>query len=235
MNASMLLHVRAVYNACPPTIGFAADAPSSSVLLRRALAKWGGLWTRKFDKLSLDLSKRFADKSFSMTQVAMKSALADAGFTVKFQPKPAVVDAYRAVVAENVNLIKSIPQQYLKDVQSSVWQSVMKGSDMNELSLNIRKKYNVSVKRAALISRDQNNKAKATIENVRRQELGITTAIWMHSSGGKTPRPTHVAMNGKPYDIAKGMYDKDEGAYVWPGTLINCLCTSKAVIPGFDD
>jgi Phage Mu protein F like protein len=213
----------------------AEDAPRNpSLLLRAALRKWGGLWVSKFDGLSLELGKRFANRSFSITQTQMRAALKDAGFTVKFAPTPGAAAAYHAVVAEQVNLIKSIPQQYLKDVESKVWGSVMKGADMHALSVDLRKTYGITRDRAAIIARDQNNKAKAIIERTRRQELGITHAIWQHSAGGRVPRATHVAMSGKAYPLAHGMWDADEGAYVLPGELINCRCTSKAIIPAFD-
>lgn len=218
----------------PPELAKDAKPRNPSLLLRAALRKWSGLWVSKFDKLSLDLAAAFARKSFGITQTQLRAALKDAGFTVKFDPTPASAAAYQAVVAEQVNLIKSIPQQYLKDVESKVWQSVMKGSDMHALSVDLRKTYGVTRERAALISRDQNNKAKAIIERTRRAELGITHAIWQHSAGGKVPRKTHVAMSGKAYPIAQGMYDSDEGKYVIPGELINCRCTSRAVIPHFE-
>jgi uncharacterized protein with gpF-like domain len=217
----------------PPDL--AHDAPRNpSLLLRAALRKWGGLWVSRFDKLSLDLAQQFARKSFGTTQTAMRAALKDAGFTVRFAPTPASQAAYQAVVAEQVNLIRSIPQQYLKDVESQVWQSVMKGGDMHALATGLRKTYGISKDKAATIARDQNNKAKAVIERTRRLELGITRAVWQHSAGGKVPRATHVAMSGKPYMIAQGMYDSAEGKYVLPGELINCRCTSRAVIEGFE-
>ena len=213
----------------------ATDAPRNpSLLLRAALRKWGGLWVSRFDTLSFELGKKFTSKSFGITQTQMRAALKDAGFTVKFKPTPGAAAAYHAVAAEQVNLIKSIPQQYLKDVESKVWGSVMKGADMHALSVDLRKTYGITRDRAAIIARDQNNKAKAIIERTRRQELGITHAIWQHSAGGRVPRATHVAMSGKAYPLAQGMYDSDEGAYVLPGELINCRCTSKAIIPAFD-
>lgn len=213
----------------------ATDAPRNpSLLLRAALRKWGGLWVSRFDTLSLELGKKFTSKSFGITQTQMRAALKDAGFTIKFKPTPGAAAAYHAVVAEQVNLIKSIPQQYLKDVETKVWGSVMKGADMHALSVDLRKTYGVTRDRAAIIARDQNNKAKATIERARRQELGITHAIWQHSAGGRVPRATHVAMNGKAYPLAQGMYDSAVGRYVLPGEEINCRCTSKAVIPAFD-
>lgn len=214
----------------------AADAApkNPSILLRAAMRKWGGLWISRFDKLSLDLSRDFARKSFTVTQTQLRAALKDAGFTVKFAPTPESRAAYQAVIAEQVNLIKSIPQQYLKDVESKVWGSVMKGADMHALSVDLRKTYGIARDRAATIARDQNNKAKAIIESTRRQELGITRAIWQHSAGGKVPRATHVAMSGKSYLIAQGMYDSAVGRYVLPGELISCRCTSRAVIEAFE-
>lgn len=234
MQAQVTHHVLAAYGQIEPKEYAHDTVRNPSLLLKAALRKWGGLWVSKFDKLSLDLAKKFASKSFGITQTQLRAALKEAGFTVSFKPTPASAAAYQAVVAEQVNLIKSIPAQYLKDVESKVWQSVMKGADMHALSVDLRKTYGVTRDRAALIARDQNNKAKAIIEKTRREELGITHAIWQHSAGGKVPRATHVAMSGKPYVIAQGMWDSDEQQYVMPGQLINCRCTSRAVIPAFE-
>ena len=232
MQADMWKHVLGAYGQiAPPEIAHDANP---SLLIRAALRKWGAKWQKRFDKLSTDLSRKFARKSFTVTQTQLRAAFRDAGFTVKFQPTPGSAAAYQAVVAENVNLITSIPEQYIKDVESRVWNAVMHGGDLHELSVGLRKTYGITRERAALIARDQNAKAKAVIERARRQELGITRAVWIHSTGGKVPRATHVAMNGKPYDIAQGMYDSAEGRYVLPGELINCRCTSKAVIEAFE-
>ena len=233
MNKSLTLHIRAAWREADPSIGFGSDA-SPSVTLRRALTKWGGLWTQKLNDLSKDVSKKFADKNYRYTDTAMKAAFAKAGFAVAFKPTIASVEAYRTVAAQQVNLIKSIPAQYLKDVQTEVWQTVMRGGDMASLSVGLQQKYGLAFKRAALIARDQTHKAKAIMENVRRQELGFTEAIWMHSHAGKEPRPTHVKMDGKPFKLSEGMWDEDEGKNVWPGELINCRCASRVILPGFD-
>jgi uncharacterized protein with gpF-like domain len=225
--------VLAAYGSLEPQ-EHAMDAPNPSLLLRAALRKWGGLWVSRFDKLSLDLAQAFARKSLTITQTQMRAALKDAGFTVKFAPTPGSLAAYQAVVAEQVNLIKSIPAEYLKSVESQVWTSVMKGGDMHTLSRNLQKTYGITRDRAAFIARDQTNKSKAIIERTRRQELGITHAIWQHSAGGKVPRATHVAMSGKAYPLAQGMYDSAVSQYILPGELPNCRCTSKAIIPAFD-
>lgn len=228
----LLRSLRAGYNVTDePDIGFASDAPGRISEIQRRLEKWSKKWVDRFDKLSLDLSEQFAKKAFRSTEISMQAALKRAGFTVEFKPTRASLEAYRVVAAENVGLIKSIPERYLTDVQTQVWESVKTGADLSTLSKDLQQSYGVTKRRAALIARDQNNKAKAIIENTRRQQLGIRQAIWQHSKAGKTPRPTHVAMNGKVFDLDKGMYDSAVGKYVWPGTEINCRCTSRAIIP----
>lgn len=233
MARSMLVHARAAWKEADPSHGMAHDA-GPVFTLRRALSVFGRQWQSRLNRLSLTLATRFADKSFRATETSMKASFRDAGLTVKFKPTQGSKEAYRAVIAENVALIKSVPQQYLKDLEQSVWQAVMKGSTLSELTADIQSKYGVAYRRAALISRDQSAKATAVIENTRRRELGITEAIWMHSTAGKHPRPTHVAMNGKRYKLADGMYDSAVEKHIWPGTEINCRCVSKAVIPGFE-
>ena len=57
----------------------------------------------------------------------------------------------------------------------------------------------------------------------------------LHSAGGHDPRPSHVKA-GKDkvvYSVTEGWWDPDEQKFVWPGTLINCKCTSRSIIPGF--
>ena len=156
----------------------------------------------------------------------------EAGFTVRFNATTQQQTALQAVLGGNVSLIRSIGQQYLNRVEESVWRSVNAGYDMAQLTRELRKDYGISERRAAFIARDQTNKAKAAIEKARRQELGITEAIWMHSHAGKEPRPSHVAANGKRFNVNKGMYL--DGKWVQPGEEINCRCTSRSVIKGFN-
>jgi len=209
-------------------------APTGTKGLQAALAKWGAQTIKRFDLMSAKIANDFATRNAQATQTAMMAQLKKAGFTVKFKPSAKSVEAYRAVAAENVALIKSIPRKMHEQVEQKVWNAVRQGSDLHKLSTELREVHGSTVKRAALIARDQNAKAKATIERVRQMELGITHAIWMHSHAGKEPRPTHVAMNDKEYDLAKGLYDSDEGEWVHPGQLINCRCTNRPVIEGFE-
>lgn len=234
MRQEIVPAMRSAWRDTEPLLGGASDAPTRGQRAQTVLTKWADRWTLRLNSLSLDLADKFADKSFRATQAMMKASFKDAGLTVKFKPTPGSLEAYRMTSAENVALIKSIPEQYAKDVQVQVMQSVKRGADLATLTEQLKGSYGVAQRRAELIARDQNNKAKATIEDVRRQEMGIAEAIWMHSSAGKVPRPTHVAMNNKRYKIGKGMFDSAVDRYVLPGEEIECRCSSRAVLPGFE-
>ena len=105
------------------------------------------------------------------------------------------------------------------------------GRNVRAMAEEIRGRYKVASNRAWLIARDQSNKANAVVQRTRQTELGIKEGIWLHSHAGKTPRPTHVAMNGKRYEIAKGMYDSAVKKWILPGELIACWCQGRSVLP----
>lgn len=187
-------------------------------------------WTLKLDQLGPTIAQKFANGTIRGYDTQFKRHLRNAGFTVKMQLSQQQEQAFRAVVHENVNLIRSIADQYLKNIQTHVWQCVTRGYDLGALSKNLQKDFGVSSRRAAFIARDQAAKAHAVIEKARRKELGITQAIWLHSHAGVVPRPSHVAADGKVFDIEKGLYL--DGEWLLPGQAINCRCGSKSIIEG---
>ena len=113
--------------------------------------------------------------------------------------------------------------------------SVQTGRDLGSLSKELQERYGVTERRAALIARTQNNMATSAMQRARQTELGIEEAIWMHSHAGVTPRKTHLANDGKRYNIATGWYDPDPKVrrHIWPSQIINCRCQSKPIIRGF--
>lgn len=231
MHNSVMYWVEARYKNNEPAIAMDASAASA---LRMTINKLKKQWLKNFDEGARDLAAYFAQDVSLRSDAQLKAALKKAGISIKFKMTPAQKDIMQATINANVSLIKSIPQEYLKNVEGAVMRSVQTGRDLGALSKELQKKFGVSKRKAALISKDQNNKATSAFNRARQQELGITEAIWMHSHAGEVPRPTHLAMNGKKYDVTQGMWDKDEGAYIWPGQLINCRCTSRSVIPGFN-
>ncbi len=212
----------------------AHDATPATELAKR-LKKLGKQWTGTFEAMSATIAKSFVDKAMKHGDLAFKSALKKGGFTIEFTTTPAIRATLDAATHENVRLIRSIPAKYLDEVEGHVLRSVQAGRAMKELTETLHEVYGVTKRRAALIARDQNNKATAHMSRVRMLGLGITTALWSHTMASKEPREEHEEWDGEKFDLDEGMYSEVDGENVWPGTPINCGCTSRAVIPGYND
>jgi SPP1 gp7 family putative phage head morphogenesis protein len=245
MHASTCWYVSAAYKQNEPHTLMAADAPpdaggfkeprpqSPAVALREAVRKLAKRWQRNFNDAAPRLAEYFATAAAQRSDAALRQILKDGGFSVEFKMTRAARDVLNATVAQNVSLIKSIPQKYLADVEQMVMRSIQTGRDLGSLTKELEEAYGVTRKRAALIAHHQNNAATSAMTRARQVELNIESAEWRHSHAGRFPRPTHVAMNGKRYDPKVGMYDPAEGRNVFPGELIRCRCTSRSVIAGF--
>jgi len=227
MAASVQYWVEAAYKAHMPRL--AMDAIPANEL-RDAMAKLSRQWTNNFDELSDWLADYFAKDVADRSDAALQSALRNAGFTVKFVITPAMRDVMAATVHQSTQLIKSIPAQYLGQVEGMVMRSVQTGRDLGQLSKDLQEQLGVTKKRAAFIARDQNEKATSALQRTRQIEMGVERAIWSHSHAGRHPRKTHVAMNNKPYDPKIGMWDSAINAFTFPGQEINCRCSSRSII-----
>lgn len=218
----------------PETVLYGTDETPVRAL-RKAINSLADQWLDRFDTLADSLAAYFTKAIKDRTDRALMANLRQGGMTVKFKMTKPMRDAYDAVRAENVGLIRSIAQQHLGQVETLVMQSVSQGRDLGGLAKALEKQHDVTRRRAAFIARDQNNKATAVLTRARHIDLGITKAKWLHSAGGKHPRPAHKSFTGKVYDIREG-HDFDDGeGPVWPGTAINCRCVSVPIVPGFDD
>lgn len=236
MNASLVYWLKATYRAKPPEM--AQDAPDGSLegspamRLRTEMWHLGDRWLKRFDDAAPDLARYFATAAAQRADGALAAALKKAGISVRFKMTAPMNDAYRAVIGENISLIKSIAQEHLAGVEQMVMRSVTAGRDIGALAKGLDERYGATRRRAALIARDQNAKATAVVTRVRQVECGITEAIWLHSTGGRHPRKSHQDASGKRYNVAEGMLI--DGEHIRPGELINCRCVCRSVVEGFE-
>jgi len=228
MSASVIYWVSAAYKKNEPAM--AQDAIPADYL-RRLMKKLARRWMSRFDDAANELAEYFAKAASERSDAALKAILKRAGVSIEFKMTPAQRDILSATVNQNVSLIKSISGNYLAQVDGSVMRSVQTGRDLASLTKDLREHHGVSKRKAAMISRDQNNKATSAMNRARQIELGIKEAVWLHSAGGKEPRPKHVAFSGKRYDVVKGAPIGDKEEYVFPGQEINCRCVCKSVLP----
>ncbi len=230
MAASVHAAVLAQYRRKPPEI---ATDESPAAAMRATMARLADEWTKRFDELAQSAGRRFPKDAAGHADRAFAANLRKAGFTVKMDPTRVTNDLIQNAITENVGLIKSIPAEYFTQIRSMVTASGVVGGDLATLSKGLQNQFGVTRRRAALIARDQQAKLIAGTTKARQAELGIDTARWLHSAGGKTPRPDHVAFsqgkNGGPfYKVAEGALIS--GERIWPGYLINCRCVSISVV-----
>jgi hypothetical protein len=233
MNASLHHWLAARWRTDPPTL---ALDESWFGALRRTMRELGQRWEQRFADAAPRFADYFATRAADRSTSKLREIMRDAGISVEFKQSAPVRAALGAIVDENVGLIRSIASEHLSAVNGIVMRGVAQGRDLHFISRELRDLFDVPKHRAALIARDQNNKATAAILRIRQQEADITHAVWVHSTAGKVPRPEHVAfaagkLGGPTYAVVKGAYL--EGKWTWPGVEINCRCVSRPIIPGF--
>lgn len=232
MHRSMMWWVQASYRENEPRI---VQDESPADALRRIIRELSDQWLKRFDRAAERLAEYFTQSVQNRSTAALKKILKDGGLSVEFTMTPAMRDVVDATVNQNVALIKSIPRQYLSQVEGIVMRSVQTGRDMGQLASDLETRLGVTKRRAALIARDQTNKATAALTRARQMEAGIDEAVWVHSGGGKEPRLTHLkaGRDKVKYKVSEGWYDPHEKKHIQPGELINCRCVGRSVVKGF--
>ena len=188
-------------------------------------------WEDLFDRESQRMATWFVGRVTTHSRRSVDNALKDAGLTVKLTMSPASRQIVEKAIDDNAKLISKIPEKQFASLRKMIDDSVKKGRDLGGLTKGLEEEFGMTRRRAVVISRDQNNKATEALTVSRYKEAGITEAIWMHRSGSKQPRESHLKMNGQKFNLAEGLYDEDFGDKVMPGQLVNCRCTCRAVIP----
>src|SRR5690242_6683719 len=200
----------------------------------------------RFSKLFAMVGKRSAEQMVNGSEKTSASTLHSSlkqlsgGLSLKTSAVPeGMEDVTTASIAENVSLIKSIPQEYFKNITGAVMRSITSGTGLATLTPEIVKYSGQTKRRARNIALDQTRKAYNSINKQRMQALGVKQFIWVHSNAGQTPRESHLKIDGEVFDFenldaqqaALGVPEKDRGI---PGHAINCRCTMMPVIK-FED
>jgi uncharacterized protein with gpF-like domain len=240
MHRSVLYWIRSIYRKRPPELHrlhkrIVFDASPTSDI-HDQMQRLSARWKRRFNLLAKTLASAFADRVSRRSETQLIDAMKRWGESIKFRRTRAANDVLQAAVAENVALIKSIPEKYLSDVETSVMRSVQRGADINYLTDDLENKFRVTHRRAELIARDQTNKVTAYYARTRFAELGIRQAVWVHNGSVRHPRSSHLKAGRDHivFDLSTGWYDPEEQRYVVPGELINCRCVARPILPGID-
>lgn len=153
--------------------------------------------------------------------VAIKESLKVDITGVLSQPST-IRDAMALAVKANVDLITSIPEQYLDKVEEAVYEAMANGLRHEEIISEIERIGGVTESRAKLIARDQVGKLNSDFSRVRQTDLGIEEYIWS-TSGDERVREEHADLDGQTF-----RWD-DPPPDGHPGEAIQCRCVATPI------
>lgn len=236
MTKETTVAVKALFRSPDAEEFFAMDA-SIAIQARELL----NLLTMKFDRLysrhSELMARRMVGQVDAQSQATlMKSFKKITGeLTLKVSDiSPALRTIFEASVSENVDLIKSVPSQYLDRIKGAVNRSITGTGGIGPLMDEIKKYGGMSERRSRNIALDQTRKAYQAVGIERTKAAGIKKGIWIHTGGTKEPRELHKGYNGKEFNLAEGAPIGDKGQNVIPGEEPFCRCTFSPVVD-FED
>ena len=218
--------------------GISFDESLSSqvrIALNQLMQKYGDKFSDRAKKLSKSLIKRTDRYSNGQVKQALSDMLGDkaknfalSGSAISAEK----ADAIKALLFENVSLIKSIPNEYFKQITGAVARSIENGNGISWLASELKKYGYSTERRAQLIAQDQTRKAYNSINLRNFQEAGIRKFKWLHSGGSAHPREYHRdVLNGNIYDMNDPpVIDPKTGEKGFPGQLPYCRCVMCAVL-----
>lgn len=133
-------------------------------------------------------------------------------------------DILVATTRENVSLIRSIPEEYFKKIETLVFTSTTQGDTAGSMIKNIQDIGKTTTKRAKLIARDQSSKLNSALSQQRQQNLGVEEYVWKTSKDDRV-RESHKKNNGKTF-----RWDSPPKNTGHPGQDIQCRCVAQPII-----
>lgn len=203
-------------------------------VVRDALRALAAKWVNRFVDMATGVSDRMVEETKKSVDRNLQASARKESLTIQMQWTPAMEERQEAIIAENVSLIKSIPEKYFTDVEGMVYRAVDKGGDRkqlaDELVKNFGKREGITRRRAERIASDQVRKATSSLSAVRQMAAGIEEGEWIHSGGQHNPRHSHVKAGNerKSFRLDKGCYL--DGEWIMPGQLPNCQCSWRPVV-----
>ncbi|MBN4665425.1 minor capsid protein [Pandoraea nosoerga] len=206
-------------------LGDLAAAPTIEQLLRRyaeALTPWAEATAARMLE---DLNRR--DEQAWMQQAQeMSRALRD-----ELRRAP-TGETMRALMAEQVTLIKSIPLEAAERVHRLTIEALEDSTRAAAISKEIQRSGEVAKSRADLIARTEVSRAATSLTEARARAVGSTHYRWV-TSGDSDVRPGHRALNGKVFAWDDPPEVNENGRIMrhHPGQIWNCRCYAEPILP----
>lgn len=218
---------------------FAMDDSISSqsrILLNTLTSKFNALFKSKAREIAERMvygQEKLSNASVKNSASTVYEGLSLPGNIVS----PDLEDVIKASVEENVSLISSISQEYMKSITGDVMRAVTEGSGEKSLRASLKRYEGITQRRAKRIAADQVNKVYTAVNIQKLKSLDQSKFVWVHSGGGQHPRDSHLKIDGEIFSLdhseliaaqqSLGFKYQDQG---FPGYPVNCRCTMQMVV-----
>lgn len=207
----------------------ATIASQSRILLADLGSKFNALFAKKAKPLAEGMVKEASKTSTASLHSSLQKLSGGMSLKTSVVNSP-LQEIYKASIAENVSLIKSIAQEYLQKVEGAVMRSITTGNGLQDLVPAIEQYEGQTHRRAKNIALDQTRKVYNSVNRGRMEALGVKKFMWHHSGGGAHPREDHIEMDGQIYRFDNlPVIDQRTGERGIPGQAPNCRCTMSPV------
>ena len=236
---SMLDDYRETINAALNTKAlrkFYAQDASAQAQLSDVMAALNKKWIAIFKNYAKATAEALTEKVDKHSRSTCWHSLSAAGIK---QPRM----AYTESVANTLGAAQKFNHTLITGIQADVHEKLFNSVMLSLTSPNpeeqgtsgienaLKKAGTFSAGRIELIARDQNSKLYSSLNIERMKENGVEKFRWIHSSAGKTPRPSHVAKDDEIFTMDDPRLwtgpKADQGP---PGWAINCRCRAVPVI-----
>lgn len=142
--------------------------------------------------------------------------------------------AIQASVFDNVRLIRTIPEQYLNQVENIVVTNARAGNRSSTIVSQLSEEFGVSQRRARFIARDQTAKVNGAVTQKRIEAAGFEMFQWVTSDDERV-RDRHDDIANKITEYGPGVYRydnpplSDRGTPILPGVDYGCRCGQRPI------
>jgi len=136
----------------------------------------------------------------------------------------------RALLAEQVDLIQSIPKEAAQRVHKLTLEGLENSTRAKQVAEEIQRTTKVTESRAMLIARTEVSRTATTLTQARAESVGSPGYIWTTSHDSDV-RSDHRELDGKFFAWnSPPIADKRTGARAHAGAIYNCRCWCNVVL-----
>lgn len=191
--------------------------PEEQIILNRKLSTaTDKMRAINIDQLAMRISRSFVSRAFRINEKRTAEEYQSI-FGVDVTRLPggdAIRQQVEVSLMENVNLIKSIQNDFINDIGKHVRDRLYAGERSTGMIQLIHERGDVTVNRAKFIARDQTAKLNADLNEARNKDLGIDLYIW-GGTGDARERESHSVMNGKLCKYSDPTVYSDDMGKTW--------------------